>query len=283
VATEFEIEIVPPSRWGTFNWQELWRYRELFMVLAWRDIAVRYKQTLLGALWAIIQPFVAMVLFTGIFNSIGHIEPSSSSTPYSVFVYLGLLLWQFYSNTLTNASNSIVGNAAMMQKVYFPRLMLPIAAMTTAVVDMLVAALPLLVLMGYYHIHPSDWLAALVVLPISVLVLIATSLGWGLGLAALNVKYRDVRYALPFLIQASLYVTPVIYPSSALPQLPLALQVVIWCNPLTGAVSAARAVLINDGSVNPAQLALAALLAVLSLVVGLLYFRGTERYFADVA
>ncbi|MCX6841816.1 MAG: ABC transporter permease [candidate division WOR-3 bacterium] len=271
--------ITPPKGFLSINWRELWRFRELFLVMAWRDISVRYKQTALGILWAVIQPVVTMVVFTFIFNRVGRIE-SGDTTPYPIFLYVGLLFWQYYSNTLTNASNSLVTHQNMLQKIYFPRLILPATGATTSLVDMAIASLILAGMMIYYKFSPP--VIGLLSLPVLLLCAILASLGFGFFLAAINVKYRDVRHALPFFIQILMYVTPVIYPVKMLDKHLVIKNLMLWLNPISGVITNARAALLGQGHFDWGIMGISFLMSCVYFVVGLYYFRNTERYFADI-
>jgi lipopolysaccharide transport system permease protein len=275
-----ELVIAPPKRFVAVNWPELWRYRDLFLVLAWRDISVRYKQTVLGVLWALIQPVVTMVIFTFIFNRMANIQ-SGDGTPYPIFLYIGQLLWQYFSGTLTNASNAMVANASMIQKIYFPRLILPLTAATTGLVDFAIASVILAGMMVYYGIMPG--LIGLLALPVLILTAVLCSMGVGLFMASLNVKYRDVRYALPFAINILMYVTPVIYPVAMLNGYPWAKTAMIWLNPISGVISNARAGLLGNSPFQWDVLCISLLVSTIYFFLGLYYFRSTERYFADIA
>lgn len=276
--TEFVID--PPKRWLSVNWRELWRYRDLFVMLAWRDIAVRYKQTALGIIWAIFQPIVTMVIFTFIFNRMAKIE-SGDGTPYPVFLYVGLLLWQYYSGTLTNASNSMVSNASLIQKVYFPRLIVPATAATTGLVDFGIAAVILAVMMAGYGVVPN--LSGILLLPLLIFLTVLAAMGGGMFLAALNVKYRDVRFAVPFFIQVMMYVSPVIYPVRMLDEHPTIKGMMLWLNPIAGVITTARAGLLGQGEIDWGIVGITALTSTLFFAAGLFFFRNTERYFADIA
>lgn len=280
MTSEIEFVIAPPKRWLSINWKELWRYRDLFLTLAWRDIAVRYKQTALGVLWAVFQPFVTMIVFTFIFNRIAKIE-SGDSTPYPIFLYVGLLLWQYYSNTLTNASNSMVSNAGLIQKIYFPRLIVPATAATTGLVDLAISSVILAGMMAYYGYIPH--LNGILILPILLVCTILSALGAGMFLAAINVKYRDVRYALPFFIQIMMYVTPVIYPVKMLDNHPVIKTLMLWLNPISGVITNARAGVLGQGSIDWSILGISLFMSFVFFACGLYYFRNTERYFADIA
>jgi lipopolysaccharide transport system permease protein len=277
--TEIEFTIQPPEKWLSVNWKELYRYRDLFLVLAWRDIAVRYKQTALGVLWAIFQPIITMVIFTFIFNRVAKIG-SGDDTPYPIFLYVGQLFWTYFSGALSNASNSMVANAQLISKIYFPRLIIPATAVTTGLVDLGIAALVLAGMMIYYGFVPS--LVGIAILPLLVLCVILHAMGLGLYMAAINVKYRDVRYALPFFIQVMMYVTPVIYPVKMLDSHPLAKTLMLWLNPLSGVISNARAGLLGRSPVEWNVLGISLFMSLAFFVFGIYYFRNTERYFADI-
>ena len=274
-----EYVIEPPKRLLSINWAELWRYRDLFLVFAWRDIAVRYKQTVLGVLWALFQPLVTMVVFTFIFNRMAKIE-SGDNTPYPIFLYVGLLFWQYYSGTLTKASDSMVSNGNIIQKVYFPRLIIPASTAVTGLVDMGIAAMILAAMMAFYGYHPQ--ILGIVLLPVLLACAVLSAMGVGLFCASLNIKYRDVRYALPFFIQILMYVTPVIYPVKLLDHHPVAKALMLWLNPISGIISNARAGLLGNAPIAWDVLGISALMSAVFFVVGLYYFRSTERYFADI-
>jgi lipopolysaccharide transport system permease protein len=269
------ITIIRPTRgWAPINLRELWDYRELLYFLVWRDIKVRYKQTALGAAWAIIQPFFTMVVFSIFFGKLAKIP--SDGLPYPIFAFTALLPWQLFAYALNQSSNSLVANSHLIQKVYFPRLIIPIAAVASGLVDFVLAFVVLLGMMFYYGIVPSS---AIVTLPLFILFAIATALAVGLWLSALNVEYRDVRYTIPFLTQFWLFVTPVAYPSSLIPKPWRALY---GLNPMAGVVEGFRWVLLGaSGGTGP--LMLVSVLAVLALLVGgLMYFRRMEKTFADL-
>jgi lipopolysaccharide transport system permease protein len=274
-----EFVIAPPTRLAPVNWRELWRYRDLFLVFAWREVSIRYKQTLLGILWAIFQPLVMMILFTFIFNRVAGIK-SGDTSPYPVFLYVGLLFWQYFSTTLTNAANSMILNAAIIQKVYFPRLILPASTAVTGLVDLGFGALVLVGLMVHYECYP--YLLGVAILPILLATTVMFSLGVGLFLASLNIKFRDVHHALPFAIQILMYVTPVIYPVSMLDNHPVIKNLMIWLNPISGVIVNARAGLLGTAAVDWGLLGISVLMSFVYFVFGLYYFRATERYFADI-
>ncbi|HSE32887.1 MAG TPA: ABC transporter permease [Pyrinomonadaceae bacterium] len=267
------IRIEPASTWTSIGFKELWQYRELLYFLTWRDVKVRYKQTALGAAWAIIQPFFMMVVFSLFFGRLAGVP--SDGIPYPVFTFCGLLPWQLFAHALTESSNSLVGNQNLITKVYFPRLVIPMAAVLGGVVDFLIAFAILLLMMLYYGIVPG-W--AIVSLPAFLLLAIATALGVGLWLSALNVQYRDVRYTINFLVQFWLFATPVAYPSSLIPEKWRALY---GLNPMAGVVEGFRWALLGKSDPPGMMLLVSVVVVVLILIGGLYYFRRMEQQFAD--
>lgn len=268
------LVIRPAARWVRLDLRELWQYRELLYFLTWRDIKVRYVQTALGGAWALIQPLTMMVIFV-VLGRIAHI--SSEGIPRPVFIFTGLLPWLFFANSLQFSSNSLVGSGSLITKVYFPRLLVVAAPCLAAFVDFLVALFVLIGLMVFYGVYPDSW--HIVLAAPCILLAFASALGIGMWLSALNVKYRDVRYALPFVTQIWLFVTPVIYPSALLSQ---PWRTVYGLNPMTGVVEGFRWALLGSGSPQPLMLALSAASAIVVLIGGAYYFRRTERVFADV-
>ena len=267
--------VIRPSRgWVSLNLRDLWEYRDLLYFLVWRDIKVRYKQTAIGAAWAIIQPFMTMVVFSVFFGSLAKVP--SDGIPYPVFAYCALLPWQLFAHALTESGNSLVANQNLITKVYFPRLVIPLAAVLSGIVDFGIAFLVLLGLMFFYGIAPT---AAVVTLPFFVLLAIASALAVGLWLSALNVEYRDVRYTIPFLTQFWLFVTPVAYSSTLVPE---QWRVLYGLNPLAGVVEGFRWALLGKASLPGAMLAVSVAIVIVLLVSGLYYFRKMERHFADV-
>jgi lipopolysaccharide transport system permease protein len=254
--------------------REMWDHRELLYFLTWRDVKVRYKQTALGVLWAIIQPLFTMALFTVLFGRIAHI--SSDGVPRPIFYFSALLPWLYISTTVTQASMSLVSNSQLITKIYFPRLMLPAAMALGGLVDFLIGSVLLIGFLVYYHIQPG-W--ALLLWPLLVVQMVLLGLAVSLFLAALNVTYRDVKYAVPFMIQLWMFASPVIYPSSLLPHrlLPLAAL-----NPATGLIEAFRHALVPSIAMDGQQFGLSILITVALFVGGLMYFTRTERAFADV-
>jgi len=277
--SEPEVIITPPPKVPSFDLKELWRYRELFAALTWRDIAVRYKQAALGCAWAIIQPLMVMLVFTFVFNKLGGIQ-SGDGTPYPIFLYTGLLVWQYFANTFTNAANSVVSNAGLIQKVYFPRLIIPTSSAAGALIDLFIASLVLAGMMVYYKLTPKALSIALI--PLLILAAVLVSLGFGLLAAAVNVKYRDVKHAVPFIIQVMMFVTPVMYPVSMLDSHPTAKTLMIWLNPISGIISNMRAVVLGKSPISWDILCISIFMSVVFFALGLFYFRKAERYFADL-
>lgn len=275
-----ETLISPPKGLVSLDWREFWSYRDLFLVLAWRDVSVRYKQTVFGVLWALLQPLLTMFLFSFLFNRVAGIQ-SGDGTPYPIFVYVGQLLWLYFSGVLNNSSQSLVANAPLMQKVYFPRLIIPVSSGIVCLVDLAVAATILIGMLFYYGLTPQP--LGLLLLPFLVGVASLCAMGWGLFLSALNVKYRDVRYALPFFIQILMYVSPVIYPVKLLDHHPSLQTLMLWLNPISGVIESARAGLLGKSPLDLHALTIASLMSVVYFCLGLYYFRRTERYFADIA
>lgn len=270
-----EVIILRPSRgWGALNLGDLWKYRELIYFLTWRDIKVRYKQTILGAAWAILQPFLSMVVFTIFFG--GLLKVSSGDVPYPIFSYTALLPWGVFSKALTDAGRSLVINRNMITKVYFPRLVVPLASVLSGVVDFLIAFVVLLGMMVYFHVTPSS---AVWALPFLLILALVTALGVGLWLSALNVIYRDVGYVLPFLTQFWFYITPVVYSSTEVPD---KWRLIYALNPMTGVVEGFRWALLNTENAPGPVVAVSAVIAVIILVTGMFYFRRMERTFADM-
>jgi lipopolysaccharide transport system permease protein len=260
--------------WLSLRLRDLWEYRDLLFFLIWRDIKVRYKQTALGAAWAVIQPFFTMVIFSLFFGRLARVP--SDGVPYPVFSYAALVPWTFFAQGLTNASNSLVASGNLIRKVYFPRLVVPIATVLGGIVDFALAFVVLLGIMLYYGIVPT---ANLIWLPLFLLLALVTSLGTSLWLSALNVQYRDVRYLVPFLTQAWLYATPIAYPSSLLSE---PWRTVYGLNPMAGVVEGFRWALLGTDTAPGALVAMSAAVAGLLLVSGAYFFRRLERSFADI-
>jgi lipopolysaccharide transport system permease protein len=259
-------------------WQDLWRYRELFYVLAWRDISVRYKQTAVGVLWAIIQPLIQTVIFTFLFGKLANMP--SDGVPYPLWVFTGTLSWQFFSSSLASASQSLVSNSNLISKVYFPRLIVPAGAVVTAMVDFLISFALLILMMAWYHVVPT-WRVCTV--PFLMILAFMAALGPGLLITALNVKFRDFRYVIPFIIQIGVYVSPVGYGSNVIqakyPQWMWAYSL----NPMVGVIDGFRwALLGGKGGASLETFSLSIAVTVLLACLGIWYFRKTERTFADI-
>jgi lipopolysaccharide transport system permease protein len=268
------VRIEPSRGWVSLRLAELWKYRELLYFLTWRDVKVRYKQTALGASWAIIQPVLTMVVFSLFFGRLAKVP--SDGLPYPIFSYAALVPWTFFANGLNLSSNSLVQNSNLVTKVYFPRLAMPIASVLSVMVDFALAFLVLVAMMFYFGIAPS-W--AILWLPLFFLLAFVTSLGVGLWLSALNVTYRDVRYTLPFLVQLWLFLTPIAYPSSLLEE---PWRTLMGINPMGGVVESFRWALLGTDTAPGSMIAVSALVALGILATGALYFRRMERSFADV-
>ncbi len=269
------VTIIKPKK--TFSLEdvrEVWRYKELLYFFVWRDIKVRYKQTVVGIGWAIFQPFMTMVVFSVFFGQL--IKVPSDGIPYPIFVYTGLLFWQLFSSALSDTSNSLIGNASIVTKVYFPRIILPLADTANKFVDFFFASLAFIYLLFHYHYVPQ--LSGLLLVPLLLIITSATAVGAGLMLASINVKYRDVRYILPFFLQLLLFLTPVIYPSSIVGKYAWLLSL----NPMTGVIKAARSGLLGTAPIGWYSLGISAIAAVVLLSAGIFFFKKTERYFADI-
>ena len=254
--------------------RDLWEYRELLFFLVWRDVKVRYKQTLLGGAWAVVQPLLTMLIFSVFFGRLARIP--SDGVPYPIFAFAALVPWTFFANGLTNASNSLVGSANLIRKVYFPRLAIPIAAVLAGIVDFAIAFAVLVVMMLAYRIVPTINLVFL--LPLLLLAMV-TSLGVGLWLSAINVQYRDVRYVVPFLVQIWMFATPIAYSTNLLPE---AWRAVYALNPMVGVVDGFRWVLLDTAAAPGPSIITSSVVALVMLVSGAFYFRRMERRFADV-
>jgi len=272
------VMIQPVHGWASLRLRDVWEYRELLLFLAWRDIKVRYKQTALGVIWVLLQPVITIAIFSVIFGAL--MKVPSEGTPYPIFAFAALLPWNYFAGALTRSSASLVGSANLITKVYFPRLIIPLSAVVSGLIDLGVSFLVLMVLMGYYGIHLT---AALVLLPMLVLLVTLTALAFGLWLSALNVRYRDINYLVPFLVQIWMYVTPVIYGTALIPE---RFRFLLGLNPMTGVVEGFRWALLGP-SAPGFQMSgwiylLSACVLVVVLMSGLVYFRTTEQTFADI-
>ena len=272
--SDFELIIRPKYGLLDLNWRELKEYHELLFFLALREIKIRYKQTVMGASWAVLQPLFTMVVFTLIFGGLAQMP--SEGIPYALFSYSGLLLWIYFQNALTNAGNSLVGNAPLLSKVYMPRIFIPTAPCLAGLADYGIAMTILAVMMVYYQFVPT---AAILLLPLIVFLTFLLAAGMGYWLSSISVKYRDVQFALPFFIQLLMFVSPVIYPTDILSG---NLQWLLSLNPLTGLINAHRAVLLGHVPVDYAGLGISAVITIVIFASGVLYLRRTEKYFADL-
>jgi lipopolysaccharide transport system permease protein len=268
------LNIEPSNTWVSLKLGELWQYRELLYFLIWRDIKVRYKQTALGAAWAIIQPLFSMLIFSLFFGRLAKMP--SDGIPHPLFSLAALVPWTFFANGLNQSSNSLVASANLLKKVYFPRLVIPIATVLAGVVDFALSFVVLLGLMAFYGIAPT---INLLWMPLFLLLALVTSLAVGLWMSALNVKYRDVRYIVPFVIQVWMFSTPIVYPSSLLPA---SWRTIYGLNPMVGVVEGFRWALLGTNTVPGFMIAVSATAALLILIGGAFYFRHMEKSFADI-
>jgi lipopolysaccharide transport system permease protein len=267
------LHIAPPQKWIPINYREIWEHRELLYFFTLRDVKIRYKQTALGFAWAVIQPLFMMIVFTLFFGGLAKIP--SEGIPYPLFAFAGLLPWMLFAESLTRSTKSMVSNANILTKVYFPRLIMPLSGILSPLVDFLIAFIILVIMMAVYGIAPT-W--TIIFLPALIIFAIVTSLSVGLWLSALNVKYRDFEYTVPFIIQLWLFASPVVYPASMLPE---PLQLVYGLNPMAGVIEGFRWALL--GTNPPGMMFFVSLLVVVILLVtGAFYFRRMEQYFADV-
>lgn len=279
--TQEVLLLRPTQGWSALNLGDLWRYRELIYFLIWRDIKVRYKQTVLGASWAIIQPFVTMIVFTIFFGGLAKMP--SDNIPYPIFSYTGLLPWGLFTKAIGDAGRSMITNRSMITKVYFPRLSIPLASVLSGLVDFGLAFIVLIGMIVVYNYVPElDYQVhitpAILTLPLFILLALVTSLGVGLWLSALNVQYRDINYIIPFLTQFWLFITPIAYPSSLIPE---QWQLLYALNPMAGVVEGFRWALLGVETAPGPMLAVSSTISVILLVSGLFYFRRMERTFAD--
>lgn len=267
--------IIEPGLAEKHYWRDLWRYRELFYVLAWRDIAVRYKQTIIGLAWALLQPFLTMVVFTVVFGKLAKL-PTEGDAPYALLVFAGLLPWQFFSSALSSSSNSLIGNANLISKVYFPRLIVPTAAVVVSFIDFLISFTILVLVMLWYQYLPG-W--QILTLPLFVLMAFLASLGPGLWITSLNVKYRDFRYVIPFIVSMGLYVSPVGFSSSVIPE---QWRLLYSLNPVVGVIDGFRwAILGGEANIYWPSFILSWGLITFFLWFGIWQFRKLEKSFAD--
>lgn len=269
----FDSIIEAQKGWLPVNLRELWRYRELSYILAWRDVKIRYKQTVLGAAWAVFQPVISMIVFTVFFGNL--VKVPSDNLPYPIFVYAGLLPWTFFANSLASASNSLIGQSNLISKVYFPRLLIPFSTFGAFILDFFISLLIMFIMMLYYGISPST---SLFIFPVLFVATMATALGMGTLLSALSVAYRDVKYVVPFLIQLWMYATPVIYPVSIVPE---RWRWLLSLNPMAGLIDGYRSAFLGKPLDWP-HLGISMATSVVLLLFGLFYFKKVERRFADI-
>jgi len=267
--------VIEAGRTELHYWKDIWRYRELFYFLSWRDILVRYKQTAVGIAWALLRPFLTMVVFTVIFGKLGNFP--SEGVPYPILVFAAMLPWQFFANSLSEASNSLLGNANLISKIYFPRLIIPASSVITSFVDFLISSAILVALMIWYQFAPG-W--RVLMLPIFVGIAFAASMGIGLWLTALNVKYRDFRYIVPFIVQFGLYISPVGFSSSVVPG---KWRLLYSLNPMVGVIDGFRwTILGSESSIYMPGFVISMCIVATFFVTGIVYFRRTEKTFADI-
>lgn len=271
------VVVIRPKKRLAIDWKELADYRELFFYFAWRDVKVRYKQTIIGIAWAVIQPFIQMVVFTLFFNKVAGIQSGSKAVPYAIFSYIGLLFWNYFSQALMRSASSLVANSGVITKVYFPRIIPPISSTIVSIIDFFFASVVFVGLLFYFKFAPTALSLALLLPAILVTFLAAT--GLGLFLSAVNVKYRDVQQALPFLVQVGLFITPVIYPVTSIPS---QYQWILYVNPMTGVINAMRSAFLADNPINWGLTAISVGVSIFLFAGGLYYFKGREKEFADI-
>lgn len=274
--SSFYIVIKPRKGWMGINFKELWFFRELFYIFSWRDIKVRYKQTVLGITWAILQPFLMMIVFSIFFGNLMNVP--SEGVPYPIFVFSGLLFWNYFSTSLTGAGNSLVANSGMIKKIFFPRLLLPLSSTITPLIDFCIALIIYAGIMIYYSFIPS--LIGVLLIPLLILLTFLAASGLGSFLAAINVRYRDIKYVIPFFVQAGLFITPVIYPTTLVGE---KFRWLLALNPMTGIIEAVRAGILGTQPIDFGLLAISAIISLILFFMGIYYFKKTERIFADVA
>ena len=269
----FEL-IIEPGKTEKNYWLDIWRYRELFYTLTWRDIKVRYKQTVVGAAWSVIRPLLTMIIFTIVFSRVAKL-PTEGNAPYAIMVFAAMLPWQFFANSLTEASNSLIGNANLITKIYFPRLIVPASSVITSFVDFAISFGILIIMMIVYQYMPS-W--QIIFLPLFLLLAFLSSFGISLYLTALNVKYRDFRYIIPFIVQFGLYISPVGFSSSIIPE---KWRLLYSLNPMVGVIDGFRWCILGENNIYLPGFILSTCISLLFLIIGIRYFRKTEKSFAD--
>lgn len=265
--------IIEPGRGEKNYWKDLWTFRELFYILSWRDIKVRYKQTVIGAAWSLIRPLLTTIIFTIVFSRVAKLD-APPGVPYAILVFCGMLPWQFFANAMSEASNSLIGNANLVSKVYFPRMIIPASSIITSLVDFAISFTLLIAMMVFYQFIPD---IKILLLPVFILMAFLAAFGVGLYLTALNVKYRDFRYIIPFIVQFGMYITPVGFSSSVVPE---KWRLAYSLNPMVGVVDGFRWCILDQPIYWPG-FAVSAAVIVSFLILGIFYFRHTEKSFAD--
>ncbi len=272
---QFDL-IIEPGRTGKNYWRDLWRFRELFYILSWRDIKVRYKQTVIGVAWSIMRPLLTMLIFSFVFGKLAKL-PSEGEAPYSIMVFAALLPWQFFSNSITESSNSLIGNANLISKVYFPRLIIPASSVITSFIDFIISFVIMVCIMVYYRFVPS---LNILWIPLFVILSFLASLGTGLWLTTMNVKYRDFRHIVPFIVQLGLYISPVGFSSSVVPD---KWKLLYSLNPLVGIIDGFRWCILGGGSdIYIPGLIISVSVILLIVVYSVFHFRKMEKSFADI-
>ena len=275
IEAELPVTVIePPSGWLSLNLAEVWRYRDLLHQLVWRDISARYRQSIVGYGWAILKPVLSMVIFTFVFSRVAGL--STGAVPYALFAFTGLLPWMYFAAAVTTSTNSVVTGGALLKKVYFPRLILPLASVITGLVDLVIQLIVLVILMFWYQVTPGP---QVVLAPVFILIATLTSLAIGLWLTAINVKYRDVGQAIPFLVQTGMWLSPVVYPSSKVPE---AYRPIFALNPLVGVIEGFRWSLLNTEPPDWTVMTISLTAVLVLFTSGLFYFRRTETTFADI-
>jgi len=269
-----QITIQPKKGWQFIDFEELRQYRDLFYFLVSRNIKVKYKQTVLGGLWAIIQPFLAMLVFTLFFGKLAKMP--SDGVPYPVFSYTALVAWTYFATSISGAGNSLIGDSRLISKVYFPRLIIPLSPVLAGLLDFTIAFVVLIGMMFYFHIHPT---VMILFVPFLVILMMLTASGVGLFLAALNAKYRDIRYTIPFLVQLWMFASPIVYPASMIPE---KYRLVYALNPMVGVIEGFRSALLGTGSFPVQMILVSTLVSAGLFIIGVFYFKQTERHFADI-
>lgn len=268
------IHIKPKKGWQVIDFKELKQYRDLFYFLVVRDIKVKYKQTVLGGLWAIIQPFFSMVVFTLFFGKLAKMP--SDGIPYPIFNYTGMVAWTYFATSITGSANSLIGNTNLISKVYFPRLIIPLSSVLAGLLDFSIAFVVLIGMMFYFHIYPT---IMILLVPFPVILMMLTASGVGMALAALNAKYRDIRYTIPFLVQLWMFASPIVYPASLVPE---KYRLIYALNPMTGVIEGFRSALLGTVAFPTYMILISAMVSIALFTIGLFYFKQMERYFADI-